>query len=69
MVRKGYRDPPYHNWVHAFSVTHFMFILITKLQLRERGVLSDLQVIALVVSALCHDLDHRGTTNSFQVRN
>ena len=49
-------------------VTHFMFILITKVNLRERGVLSHLQVIALVVSALCHDLDHRGTICSFQVR-
>ena len=27
MVRKGYRDPPYHNWAHAFSVLHFCFLL------------------------------------------
>ena len=27
MVRKGYRDPPYHNWTHAFSVAHFCYLL------------------------------------------
>jgi len=28
MVKKGYRDPPYHNWSHAFSVTHFCYLLL-----------------------------------------
>ena len=27
MVRKGYRDPPYHNWSHAFAVLHFCYLL------------------------------------------
>ena len=27
MVRRGYRDPPYHNWAHAFAVAHFCFLL------------------------------------------
>ncbi|KAA0203040.1 hypothetical protein HAZT_HAZT001065 [Hyalella azteca] len=67
MVRKGYRDPPYHNWVHAFSVTHFAFLLINNLKLCENGVISHMEALALMVSCLCHDLDHRGTTNSFQV--
>ena len=28
MIKKGYRDPPYHNWSHAFSVTHFCYLLL-----------------------------------------
>jgi len=28
MVKKGYRDPLYHNWSHAFSVTHFCYLLL-----------------------------------------
>lgn len=28
---------------------------------------SDLEIFALFVSCLCHDIDHRGTNNSFQV--
>uniref|UniRef100_A0A8C1JXX2 Phosphodiesterase 2A n=1 Tax=Cyprinus carpio TaxID=7962 RepID=A0A8C1JXX2_CYPCA len=33
MVKKGYRDPPYHNWMHAFSVSHFCYLLYKNLQL------------------------------------
>lgn len=27
----------------------------------------DIEILALFVSCMCHDLDHRGTNNSFQV--
>lgn len=27
-VRKNYRNVPYHNWAHAFSVAHAMFTVI-----------------------------------------
>jgi hypothetical protein len=30
-------------------------------------VFSDLELFVLFVSALCHDVDHRGTNNSYQV--
>ncbi len=39
MVRRGYRDPPYHNWIHAFSVAHFCFLLIKNLQISEKKIL------------------------------
>ncbi|XP_046438368.1 cGMP-dependent 3',5'-cyclic phosphodiesterase-like [Daphnia pulex] len=67
MVRKGYRDPPYHNWMHAFSVFHFTYVLIKRLRLVQQEYLTDLEALALLVSSLCHDIDHRGTTNSFQL--
>ena len=31
MVKKGYRDPPYHNWSHAFTVAHFAYLCIKNL--------------------------------------
>uniref|UniRef100_A0A674JQW2 Phosphodiesterase n=1 Tax=Terrapene triunguis TaxID=2587831 RepID=A0A674JQW2_9SAUR len=65
MVRKGYRDPPYHNWMHAFSVSHFCYLLYKNLELVK--YLEDIEIFALFVSCMCHDLDHRGTNNSFQV--
>ncbi|XP_054650995.1 cGMP-dependent 3',5'-cyclic phosphodiesterase isoform X2 [Dunckerocampus dactyliophorus] len=65
MVKKGYRDPPYHNWMHAFSVSHFCYLLYKNLGLSN--YLEDIEILALFVSCLCHDLDHRGTNNSFQV--
>ena len=32
-----------------------------------KNVLTDLEVICLMVACLSHDLDHRGTNNNFQV--
>ncbi|XP_077197261.1 cGMP-dependent 3',5'-cyclic phosphodiesterase-like isoform X1 [Paroedura picta] len=65
MVKKGYRDPPYHNWMHAFSVSHFCYLLYKNLELPN--YLEDIEIFALFISCMCHDLDHRGTNNSFQV--
>uniref|UniRef100_A0A8D1EA06 Phosphodiesterase n=1 Tax=Sus scrofa TaxID=9823 RepID=A0A8D1EA06_PIG len=65
MVKKGYRDPPYHNWMHAFSVSHFCYLLYKNLELTN--YLEDIEIFALFISCMCHDLDHRGTNNSFQV--
>ncbi|XP_038057075.1 cGMP-dependent 3',5'-cyclic phosphodiesterase-like isoform X2 [Patiria miniata] len=65
LVRRGYRDPPYHNWYHAFSVGHFCFLLYKNLN--QLNMLKDIEIFALFVSCICHDLDHRGTNNSFQV--
>ncbi|KAM9498461.1 cGMP-dependent 3',5'-cyclic phosphodiesterase-like [Salvelinus alpinus] len=65
MVKRGYRDPPYHNWMHAFSVSHFCYLLCKNLELSN--YLEDIEMFALFVSCMCHDLDHRGTNNSFQV--
>nr|CAD7448724.1 unnamed protein product [Timema bartmani] len=71
-VKKGYRDVSYHNWMHAFSVTHFAYLLLRNLHLCEgedgSAPLMGLEALALLVSCLCHDLDHRGTTNSFHTR-
>ncbi|KAI4497188.1 hypothetical protein M0802_007672 [Mischocyttarus mexicanus] len=65
-VKKAYRDAPYHNWVHAFSVAHFAYLLIKNLNLIEEDYLSYLQAFVFLVSCLCHDIDHRGTNNAFQ---
>lgn len=47
MVKKGYRDPPYHNWMHAFSVTHFCYLLHKNL-----GLSSYLQYVYTVSVSL-----------------
>lgn len=65
MVKRSYRDPPYHNWYHALSVAHFCYVLHHCCD--QLSFLSDLEVLALFFSCLCHDIDHRGTNNSFQI--
>ncbi|CAG5099907.1 5'-cyclic phosphodiesterase (Bos taurus) [Cotesia congregata] len=67
-VKKGYRDAPYHNWVHAFSVAHFAYLMIKNLNLVKNNYMTRLQSLVFLVSGLCHDIDHRGTNNSFQTQ-
>ena len=66
MVQKGYRDVPYHNWSHAFAVGHFCYMLIGMQDVKN--ALTDLERFSLLVACLCHDIDHRGTTNAFQLQ-
>ena len=33
-----------------------------------RNRLTDLESLALLIACLCHDLDHRGTNNQFQIK-
>ncbi|XP_039973316.1 dual 3',5'-cyclic-AMP and -GMP phosphodiesterase 11A [Xiphias gladius] len=65
-VRKNYRTVAYHNWRHAFNVSQCMFVMITTASFQD--VLSDAEILALMVGCLCHDLDHRGTNNAFQAK-
>ncbi|XP_068082303.1 cAMP and cAMP-inhibited cGMP 3',5'-cyclic phosphodiesterase 10A-like [Anabrus simplex] len=60
-VQKSYRDNPYHNFEHAFNVCHCMYNILK----RNTQVFSSVEVQALLVASLCHDLDHRGYTNNF----
>ncbi|XP_031568532.1 probable 3',5'-cyclic phosphodiesterase pde-5 isoform X2 [Actinia tenebrosa] len=63
MVRKCYRDIPYHNWAHAFSVSHSVYIL-----LRKNKNLSPLEKLSLYIAGICHDVDHRGKNNAFMLQ-
>ncbi|CAJ1052177.1 cGMP-specific 3'%2C5'-cyclic phosphodiesterase [Xyrichtys novacula] len=64
-VRRGYRNNvPYHNWSHALSTAQSMFaILMATDQLQT--IFSRLEILALMISTLCHDIDHRGVSNSY----
>lgn len=57
---------PYHNWSHAFAVAHFTYLLLRTET--AHNALNELESFALFVASLCHDIDHRGTTNAFQVQ-
>lgn len=63
IVRNGYRNNSYHNYEHAFTVMNCMYNLL----LRNLDVFCDLEIKALLVATICHDLDHRGFTNNFLI--
>ncbi|MEE6485652.1 hypothetical protein FKM82_014365 [Ascaphus truei] len=65
-VRKGYRDITYHNWRHGFNVGQTMFTLLMTGKLKK--YYSDLEAFAMVAAAFCHDIDHRGTNNLYQMK-
>ncbi|XP_034067637.1 cGMP-specific 3',5'-cyclic phosphodiesterase-like [Gymnodraco acuticeps] len=64
-VRRGYRNSvPYHNWSHALSTAQSMFaILMATDQLKT--IFSRLEILALMIATLNHDIDHRGVNNSY----
>uniref|UniRef100_A0A4W6DKR2 Phosphodiesterase n=1 Tax=Lates calcarifer TaxID=8187 RepID=A0A4W6DKR2_LATCA len=63
-VKKNYRkNVAYHNWRHAFNTAQCMFALLKSGRLQNN--LSDVEVLALMIATLSHDLDHRGVNNSY----
>ncbi|XP_060040503.1 cAMP and cAMP-inhibited cGMP 3',5'-cyclic phosphodiesterase 10A isoform X3 [Erinaceus europaeus] len=60
-VKKNYRRVPYHNWKHAVTVAHCMYAILQN----NRGLFTDLERKGLLIACLCHDLDHRGFSNSY----
>ncbi|GMH46197.1 hypothetical protein BSKO_14165 [Bryopsis sp. KO-2023] len=64
-VRLYYQDVPYHNFYHCSDVTHacYRFVILTL----NKALLSKVEKFALMVAALCHDMDHPGYNNAFLV--
>ncbi|MCO5566555.1 hypothetical protein L7F22_020232 [Adiantum nelumboides] len=54
---------PYHNFRHACDVLHATYLLLTLVE--GQKMLSSLEVFALLLAALCHDVDHPGLNNTF----
>uniref|UniRef100_A0A5F9D9V2 Phosphodiesterase n=1 Tax=Oryctolagus cuniculus TaxID=9986 RepID=A0A5F9D9V2_RABIT len=65
-VSKAYRRITYHNWRHGFNVAQTMFTLLMTGKLKS--YYTDLEAFAMVTAGLCHDIDHRGTNNLYQMK-
>ncbi|XP_048459904.1 rod cGMP-specific 3',5'-cyclic phosphodiesterase subunit alpha-like [Rhincodon typus] len=65
-LSKGYRKITYHNWRHGFNVGQTMFSLLMTGNLKR--YYTDLEALAMVTAAFCHDIDHRGTNNLYQMK-
>ncbi|XP_023189233.1 cGMP-specific 3',5'-cyclic phosphodiesterase-like [Xiphophorus maculatus] len=64
-VRRGYRSHlPYHNWSHALSTAQSMFAMLMATDQLQKN-LSRLEILALMIATLNHDIDHRGVSNSY----
>jgi len=71
-MEKHYNANPFHCFRHAFLVAlaAWRFVVAGHLASSAPGApppLGHLDELALLLSALCHDLEHPGTTNAFQI--
>ncbi|XXQ33008.1 Phosphodiesterase [Plasmodiophora brassicae] len=64
-VRKLYKDNPYHNFQHAFSVLHMVFLFVTTTS--AKTMLTRADILALTVGAIGHDVGHPGMNNDFLI--
>lgn len=65
-VRSKYQENPYHNWYHGVAVMHFSYLILCCSKAINK--LTQLDALALLVASLCHDVDHPGFNNDFQIR-
>ncbi|CAH8431420.1 unnamed protein product [Schistosoma turkestanicum] len=64
-IYSRYNNVPFHNFKHAFMVTQMMYCIINMVNLPL--YVSSVDLLILLFSALSHDLDHPGFTNSYQI--
>uniref|UniRef100_A0A8C3A314 Phosphodiesterase n=1 Tax=Cyclopterus lumpus TaxID=8103 RepID=A0A8C3A314_CYCLU len=60
-IQDNYRNNPFHNFRHCFCVSQMMYGMINlcNLQVWYMGI--------LMTAAVCHDLDHPGYNNTYQI--
>merc|ERR1712057_43977 len=67
-IRDGYlAENHYHNFLHAMDVTHTLYRMLSLSSIAK--CLTKLDVFAVMVAALAHDVGHLGLTNAFLVAN
>ncbi|KAK6168428.1 hypothetical protein SNE40_020964 [Patella caerulea] len=64
-VQENYRNNPFHNFRHCFCVTQMMYGMIQLCTLWDFVSREDLGI--LMTAAVCHDLDHPGYNNTYQI--
>eukprot|EP00062_Callorhinchus_milii_P011451 gi/632957433/ref/XP_007894479.1/ PREDICTED: high affinity cGMP-specific 3',5'-cyclic phosphodiesterase 9A-like [Callorhinchus milii] len=64
-VYRHYNNIPFHNFKHCFCVTQMMYGLIWLTDLQSN--MDDIDILTMLTSAICHDLDHTGYNNAYQI--
>jgi len=64
-IQENYRNNPFHNFRHCFCVTQMMYGMIHLCRLHEKVSKEDIGI--LLTACICHDLDHPGYNNTYQI--
>lgn len=65
-ISQRYNQVPYHNWRHACDVTQFVSYQIEIAKLNR--TLTKFEIMGMIIAAICHDVNHDGFTNIFNVK-
>lgn len=66
-VRQNYcSENPYHNFIHAFDVTRNIYVYLSTCG--AAAYLGHLEIFALLLSGLLHDVGHPALNNNFVIR-
>jgi PAS domain-containing protein len=61
----NYYNNPFHNFFHCFNVMHGVYLLLSSTS--AGSYFSPWQIYSLLIASICHDVDHRGKGNMFEV--
>ncbi|XP_026886647.2 high affinity cGMP-specific 3',5'-cyclic phosphodiesterase 9A isoform X3 [Electrophorus electricus] len=64
-IHDNYRNNPFHNFRHCFCVAQMMYSMIYLCNLQEK--FTQIDILILMTAAVCHDLDHPGYNNTYQI--
>jgi len=69
-LESTYKNNPYHNRIHAADVTATSYYLLSTFSELEgmEGYVRDIDVLALMLAASCHDVAHPAVNNDFLAR-
>ena len=65
-ISATYNNVPYHNWTHACDVTQYIFYQAITAELDK--TFTSFELFGLLTSAICHDANHEGFNNIFNVK-
>ncbi|OHT10855.1 3'5'-cyclic nucleotide phosphodiesterase family protein [Tritrichomonas foetus] len=65
-IRNTYNPVPYHNWIHACDVTQYTAYELQTSHLDR--IYTNLELFALLISAVCHDANHDGFNNIYNLK-
>ncbi|CAH0578301.1 unnamed protein product [Chrysodeixis includens] len=66
LIEEGYVNTnPYHNSIHAADVTQAMHCFLQQKQIRDH--LTPLEIMASLLAAIAHDMDHPGVNQPFLI--
>jgi len=69
VIESDYRPNPYHNGIHAADVVQSLHTLIqSSLDEAFMTACPQINLFTILLSAVCHDVDHPGVTNAFHTQ-